>query len=82
MTEYVIVEIMYLLTTYRVNTSMITFKQYVLELQTLMFQLLESETYPEKLLIVDQMLNITHQRSDLAGMFVEGGTSTLNKLAS
>lgn len=52
------------------------------KLEELVFTLLGAGTYPEKLLIVDQMLNITHQRSDLAGMFVEGGTSTLNKLAS
>jgi hypothetical protein len=52
------------------------------KLENLVFTLLNANTYPEKLLIVDQMLNITHQRSDLAGMFVEGGTSTLNKLAS
>jgi hypothetical protein len=36
----------------------------------------------EKLLLVDQMLNVVHARSDLAGMFVEGGQKTLNKLAS
>ena len=34
----------------------------------------------EKLLIVDHMLNIVHQRGDLAASFVEGGRSTLNSL--
>lgn len=34
----------------------------------------------QKLVLIDRMLNITHQRSDLASWFVEGGTATLNRL--
>lgn len=37
---------------------------------------------PESLLVaIDRALNITHQRSDLAGWFVQGGTKTLNEIA-
>jgi hypothetical protein len=34
----------------------------------------------EQLLLVDQMLNIVHQRGDLAALFIEGGTNSLNIL--
>jgi hypothetical protein len=34
----------------------------------------------EKILIVDQMLQITHQRGDLAALFVEGGIESLTEL--
>lgn len=34
-----------------------------------------------KFIIIDKMLNVCHQRGDLAIFFVENGTSTLNKLA-
>ena len=43
--------------------------------------LLEAKSPEEKLLIIDRILNIVHQRSDLASWFVEGGTQTLNALA-
>lgn len=43
---------------------------------------LYSETVPEnKLRIIDRMLNRVHQRSDLAGMFVEGGHHTLSDIS-
>lgn len=43
---------------------------------------LKEATEPmEKLLLVDMALNITHQRSDLASWFVEGGTWTLSRIA-
>jgi len=39
-------------------------------------------TNPEQQLqLVDQMLNVVHQRGDLAALFVEGGTDSLNTLA-
>ncbi len=48
----------------------------------LSIQLLDSDDYNEKLVIVDKMLNIYHQRSDLAELFVEGGSSTLQELSN
>jgi hypothetical protein len=45
-------------------------------------KILLNSTSPEKqLLICDQMLNIVHQRGDLAALFVEGGSSSLSQLA-
>jgi len=35
----------------------------------------------EQLLLVDQMLNIVHQRGDLSALFVEGGRASLDQLA-
>ena len=52
------------------------------KLEKILFQLMSATGEVEKLLLVDQMLNVVHARSDLAGMFVEGGQNTLNKLAS
>jgi len=49
-------------------------------LQNLAGQILDAETPEEKLILIDQALNVCHQRSDLASWFIEGGTSTLNKL--
>jgi hypothetical protein len=43
-------------------------------------QLLHAPTYENKLLIVDQMLNVVHQRGDLAALFIEGGINSLNDL--
>ena len=43
-------------------------------------QLLDDPTSDQQLVIIDTMLSVTHQRSDLASWFVEGGTSTLNRL--
>jgi hypothetical protein len=36
----------------------------------------------QKLQIIDRMLNVIHARSDCAAFFVEGGSDTLNYLAS
>lgn len=49
----------------------------------LLYQLHSSKekTPEERLLIIDQMLNVAHQRSDLASWFVVGGSRALNKLA-
>lgn len=41
----------------------------------------EAKTAEDKLQIIDRILNIVHQRSDIAGWFVEGGTGTLCSLA-
>lgn len=35
-----------------------------------------------KLAVLDRMLNVCHQRSDLAGWFVEGGSMTLSHLST
>ncbi len=44
-------------------------------------QLVSATTPEQKLTLIDMVLNVVHQRSDLAAMFVEGGTSTLSDLA-
>ena len=45
-------------------------------------ELLRSTTPEEKLLIIDRMLNVVHQRSDIAEWFVEGGSKALSQLSS
>lgn len=46
------------------------------------FPELYKEDDPEKLLyIIDRVLNVVHHRSDLAALFVQGGQTTLNKIA-
>ena len=35
----------------------------------------------ERLLLIDQMLNVIHQRGDLAALFVEGGSKSLSQLS-
>jgi hypothetical protein len=42
--------------------------------------LLEEEDYNKKLVWIDCILNVAHQRSDLASWFVEGGRKTLSFL--
>ena len=41
----------------------------------------DASTPEEKLQICDAILNVTHQRSDLASWFVEGGTRTMSELS-
>lgn len=43
--------------------------------------LVESNEPMKTLTLIDMALNVTHQRSDLASWFVEGGTATLSRLA-
>lgn len=45
-------------------------------------QLFNAKTSEQKLLILDQIFNVVHQRSDLAGVFVQGGSATLTKIAN
>lgn len=52
------------------------------KLHGLIQQIVSAKTPEQKLMLVDMALNVVHQRSDLAAMFVEGGTSTLNKVDS
>ena len=46
----------------------------------LAIQLIVEDDSDKKLVLIDRMLNVTHQRSDLASWFVEGGTATLDRL--
>ena len=50
-------------------------------LTTLLSQVRRARTPEEKLPILDQILNVVHQRSDLAALFVEGGSSALSQLS-
>lgn len=50
-------------------------------LMKLLEQLKREQDYEKKLTIMDKMLNVVHQRSDIAEMFVEGGSSSLDKLS-
>ena len=52
------------------------------ELNDNALQLQQAKTSEQKLAIIDKVLNIVHQRSDLASWFIEGGTKTLNDLAA
>ncbi len=52
-----------------------------LGLNTLLTQLRKARTPEEKVPIIDQILHVIHQRSDLAGRFVEGGSSALAQLS-
>lgn len=50
-------------------------------LTTLLSQVRKARTPEEKLPILDQILNVVHQRSDLAALFVEGGSRALSQLS-
>ena len=50
-------------------------------LEELLVQLLRATTPEEKLLLIDRMLNVVHQRSDIADWFVEGGSHALGQLS-
>ena len=52
------------------------------KLQEIYPQIFNASTPEEKLYACDKALNVVHQRSDLAAIFVEGGTSTLNAIAA
>ena len=52
-----------------------------LGLTTLLGHLRKARTPEEKLPILDQILNVVHQTSDLASYFVEGGSSALSQLS-
>ena len=51
-------------------------------LHPLVIKILKAETAEDKLYMIDRVLNVVHQRSDLAQHFIEGGTSTLCKIAN
>ncbi|MFA5366606.1 MAG: hypothetical protein WC333_01875 [Dehalococcoidia bacterium] len=52
-----------------------------LGLTTLLTHLRKARTPEEKVPIIDQILNVIHQTSDLAAWFVEGGSSALSQLS-
>jgi hypothetical protein len=52
------------------------------KLNTYIDECLSTDDYTQKFIALDKFLNVCHQRSDLAEMFIEGGTRTLNALAS
>lgn len=54
----------------------------LIPLQVLAGKLLEAKTAEEKLLLLDQVLNVVHQRSDLASWFVKGGRGALEELST
>lgn len=43
--------------------------------------IIAAEKSEDKLILIDQLLNLVHQRSDLASWFVEGGSKTLSQLS-
>lgn len=51
-------------------------------LTTLLVELRKTSVPEEKLVIIDQILNVVHQRSDLASWFVEGGSRALSQLSA
>lgn len=51
-------------------------------LDPLYVKLFKAKTAEQQLYLVDQVLNVVHQRSDLASYFIEGGTRTLNEIFS
>ena len=50
-------------------------------LEDLLADLLRASSPEEKLLTIDRMLNVVHQRSDIAEWFVEGGSRALAQLS-
>jgi predicted nucleotidyltransferase len=51
-------------------------------LQNIYSVIFNAKTPEEKLYACDKALNVVHQRSDLAAMFVEGGQTTLTQIAT
>lgn len=50
------------------------------KLEKLVMDLFNEENYSQRVLILDKMLNVIHETSDLAEIFIDGGTNTLNKI--
>lgn len=51
------------------------------KIQNLLFPLLQEPSPEKKVVLIDKILNIIHQRGDLAEMFVQGGSDTVQALA-
>lgn len=52
------------------------------KLWSIVEKLMSAKSPEEKLLLIDQMLNVIHQRGDLAALFIEGGSASLSQLSS
>ena len=52
------------------------------KLEKLLLQIMQQDSAEQKLLLIDQFLNVVYCRSDLAALFIEGGSKTLTKLSS
>ena len=52
------------------------------QLWDLAFQLTPTMSAENRLLILDQFLNVVHQRGDLAALFIEGGAGSLTDLSA
>ncbi|MFW6272390.1 MAG: hypothetical protein ACOC2U_01255 [bacterium] len=50
-------------------------------LLNLVDKLRKTNDYEKKLPILDKMLNVVHMNSDLASLFIQGGSSSLNKIS-
>lgn len=50
-------------------------------LMTLLHELIQSDRPETDLVIIDKMLNVVHQRSDIANWFVQGGSYALSQLS-
>lgn len=51
------------------------------KLMDLTFKLYREKKPENKVVIIDQILNVVHQRSDIAGWFVQGGSKSLSTLS-
>jgi hypothetical protein len=51
------------------------------KLWSLARNLMSASSYEETVLYIDQMLNVVHQRGDLAALFIEGGSTSLSQLS-
>lgn len=50
------------------------------QLEELAWKIIEAETSIKKLLLLDQVLNVVHMRSDIASWFIKGGRNSLDEL--
>ena len=50
-------------------------------LMNLAVELQKAEKVEEKIVILDKILNVVHQRGDIAAMFIQGGSHSLNQLS-
>ena len=53
----------------------------LLQMWPLASDLLSATTSEKKLMAIDRILNVVHQRGDLAALFLEGGSSSLSELS-
>jgi hypothetical protein len=50
-------------------------------LRVLAIELYRENDPKKKLMLIDRILNVTHQTSDLAAWFIQGGSNSLNDLS-